>query len=352
VRRKQSLSYGANKEIKSVPAMRMYYKYVRRTYHPELNTQGPAAKKLINYYISIRPQGANTKSLRITMRSLGDLVRFSEASARAHFRNEVTEKDADIAIKLVSSSIASSGFNQFTEEYLPLNKPSKKSLRVGDVNSEKLSGFITAADLLKNKKGDLVMQELDVIARKRKDRFYRDVAIKMKKFVRLIKAYGLIRCRDCRGDGYVYDGPLRNTCYNCKGLGGDTTPFDYTDITSILLQYGLNANDVQEFMKVMIKKQIITSDFRSKTAYHPVNDYRTTLLDLAAIEVRVESAFEDSVVESDKEKREKKIDPALRERITQMGSKVPEALRKKVSKELQSVEEDDGDEDGDEEEEE
>ena len=97
--------------------MLMFNKYVRKKFHGTIDPNSKAAEKLEKFYITIRPSAANAKSLRITMRSLGDLVRLAEASARAHMRNEVTEKDADIAIKIVAASIASSGFNMFTGEY-------------------------------------------------------------------------------------------------------------------------------------------------------------------------------------------------------------------------------------------
>jgi DNA replicative helicase MCM subunit Mcm2 (Cdc46/Mcm family) len=354
MRRKQSLSYGPNKNIKSVPAMRMYYKYVRTTYHPELNPNSSAANKLIKYYISIRPQGAHAKSLRITMRSLGDLVRFAEASARAHFRNEVTEKDADIAIKLVSSSIASSGFNQFTEDYVPAQKGNNNKKKTIDDLHGPMQGFITAKDLLNNKKAGEIMQGMEIIAHKRQNRFQREIALKIRKFTRIIKAFGLVRCRDCRGEGSVQDGQIRNTCYNCKGVGGEIQSIDYNDISSVLLQYGLNSNDLQEITKLMIKKQIITPDFKAKNRYHFVSGYQKTLLDLAGIEANIEVALQDDDTVVPPKREPKPLDPALKDKINQMKSRVPEALRKKVSKELDSVGEDDDDygDDGEEEEEE
>jgi hypothetical protein len=321
----------------------MYYKYVRTTYHPELNPNSLAATKLIKYYISIRPQGAHAKSLRITMRSLGDLVRFAEASARAHFRDEVTEKDADIAIKLVSSSIASSGFNQFTEEYVPQSKDKNKK-SVDDLHGP-LKGFITASDLLNNRKAAEVMQGIEVIARKRQNRFNREVGLKTKKFIRVLKAFGLIRCPFCRGEGQVQDGPFRNTCYNCKGIGGETKPLEYNDVSSVLMQYGLNGNDLQEITKLMIKKQIITPDFKNKNKYYFVSGYQKTLIDLAGIEANIGAALE--VEEEIPKKKAAAMDPAMKERIKNMQNKVPEALKKKVSKEL----EEDVDEEDEEEEE-
>ena len=174
----------------------------------------------------------------------------------------------------------------------------------------------------------------------------------MKKMIRVIKAYGLVRCRDCRGEGSVNDGQYQNTCYNCKGLGGQISYFDLNDVTTILLQYGLQRNDILELIQGLLKKQIITQNFKSKSMYKVVakdDDYREALMNLAAVEANIEAVYGDEPIVK---KEGLQINPELKEKIKNMENKLPESLRKKVNKELESVEDDDEYEDEEDEEDE
>ena len=170
--------------------------------------------------------------------------------------------------------------------------------------------------------------------------------------LRVVKAYGLIRCRDCRGDGSVNDGRFENTCYNCKGLGGEKSNFSLTDVETILLNYGLQRNDILELFQALLKKQIITQNFKSKDSYQFVaKDYRQGLIDIASVEANTEAVFNDGPPPPIK--KENNLNPELAEKIRNMENKMPASLKKKVDKELEALNDiDDEQDDGEEEEEE
>lgn len=343
IRRAQLLSQKEDNinGIKSVPEMRMYYKYARKNYHPAINPKSEAAKKLVRYYVSVRPQSANNKAIKVSMRSLGDLVRFAEMSARAHFRNQVTEKDADIAIKIVMSSIASSGFNQFTGEYEQGQKSKKEK---GDIplnlDGGPIDGYLSSKDLLANKNAAIIVgQDMEVLARKRRDRFYRDIAKKMKKFVRLVKHYAMTKCPDCNGDGYIYDGNMRNQCYPCLGQGGYTHSFYLGDVSKQLFAYGVSVTDINEIMNIFIKKKILTSVFDTPDTFQPVNDFRKTIMDMTAIEANIALMYDTGIEEDIKfqEHQQQQVrprNPELLRKIQEAKDRMSQAFRDNIRKEL------------------
>ena len=326
IRRKQRITFG-NKIVRSVPEMLMYNKYVRKNYHPTIDPNSKASEILERFYISIRPSTANAKSLRITMRALGDLVRLSEASARAHMRNEVIEKDAEIAVKIVQASIASSGFNMFTGE---VKKISPSDLR--DIPE----GFFTAKDLLSNRtSAEIVGMDLQSLAKKRENRFYREVALKMKKVVRFIKLYALQKCKDCGGDGFRQEGHNRNQCYSCLGTGGHKQDFNINELQHTLTNNGLSNTDIHDLTSMLIKKGVILSKFENSNKYHVVKPYRDALLDLAGIEVNVRIAIESDL---DKHNKEMLIQrPDIQEKIDKLKKLMPSQSRDQIKRMLDSV---------------
>lgn len=333
LRRKQALTYLSNLDIKTVPEMRMFYKYSRKHFHPHLDPKSKASRKLEQFYISVRPMTGNTKGFRISMRNLGDLVRFSEASARAHFRNEVTEKDADVAIKLVSSSIASSGFNMFTGKYETVEDGGKGGKKLeGDAPV----GFFTAEELLHNKTArEIISDDLVKLANKRQNRFYREISNKMKKVVKVIKLYALMKCRDCGGDGFRREGGMHNVCYNCKGHGGFSQSFDLSELNYQLLNAGLTNNDIQDLVTHLIKKKVILPLFNDTNTYKLQKDYKNALLELRAIEAQIELVMD---VEHDKNIKNKELlvkSPEMQNKISKISNLMSPQLRDNVKKMLE-----------------
>ena len=330
IRRKQRITFD-NKIVRSVPEMLMYNKYVRKNYHPTIDPNSKASEILERFYISIRPSTANAKSLRITMRALGDLVRLSEASARAHMRNEVIEKDAEIAVKIVQASIASSGFNMFTGEVKKISPSDLKDIP---------EGFFTAKDLLSNRtSAEIVGMDLQSLAKKRENRFYREVAYKMKKVVRFIKLYALQKCKDCGGDGFRQEGHNRNQCYSCLGTGGHKQDFNINELQHTLTNNGLSNTDIHDLTSMLIKKGVILSKFENSNKYHVVKPYRDALLDLAGIEVNVRIAIESDI---DKHQKEMLIQrPEIQEKIDKLKKLMPSQSRDQIKRMLDSVNEED-----------
>lgn len=327
IRRKQRIMFG-NKVIRSVPEMLVFNKHVQQELSWLNRPNSKAAEKIEKFYISIRPSAANTKSLRVTMRSLGDLVRLAEASARAHMRNEVTEKDADIAIKIVQASIASSGFNMFTGEM--------KKIKPSDLTNIP-EGFFSAKDLLSNKTAaEVVGIDLQTLARKRENRFYKEVALKMKKVVKVIKMYALQKCKDCGGDGFRNEGQLRNQCYSCQGHGGYKQEFNLNDLQHFLSNTGLTNIDIHDLVTSLIKKKVISPKFENGNTYHVVKPYRDALLDLAGIEANVTIAIESDI---DKHKEMLIKRPDIQEKINKLKNLMPTQSRDQIKRMLDSVEE-------------
>jgi replicative DNA helicase Mcm len=340
IRRDQALSFhGKRSEIKTVPEMRMYHKYARKFYHPRLDPKSKAAKKLQMFYIAMRPMGGNTKGFKISMRSLGDLVRFAEESARAHFRNEVLEKDADIAIKLVSSSIASSGFNMFTGKYeLHQMEKDAESRKKGVPVS---GGFFTADELLKSKTArDIVQEDMERLAMKRQNRFYREIAGKMKKVTKVIRMYALQKCKDCGGNGFRREGGMSNACYSCSGSGGFKNDFSLNDVHYTLAEAGLTSSDITELTTNLIKKKLILPKFNSQNMYQVTKDYKNALLEFEAIDANIEL-----VMVAEMEKQDNKVkDPKMQEKINKLRNMMNPKAREEIRKKLEEVEDDDEEE--------
>ena len=327
------MSYGENKNIKSVPEMAFFCKYVRRHFKPELDPKSKAAKKLQQFYISARPLNAG-KGAKITVRSLGDLVRLSEASARAHMRNEVTEKDADIAIKILQASIASSGFNALTGEYDPQALEQQKQIE--NAKGGAPVGFFSAKELLENKTArEIMSQDLEKLAQKRQNRFYREVAGKMKKVVYVIKRYSLQKCRDCGGQGYHQEGNMRAVCYTCRGAGGFKDPFQMSELDYQLKNAGLTTIDIQELLAHLIKRKIIHPMYNNNNSYELTKDYKNALLELQAIQSQIEVMNE---VEPEQNKSPVK-DPDFQQRINKIKNMLPSSVRDNIRRKLDEVEE-------------
>lgn len=340
LRLRHKLSYGENKNIHSVQEMAFFNKYVRRTCKPEFDYKSAAGKKLINYYISVRPFNASGKGHKVTLRALGDLVRFAEASARAHMRNEVTVKDADIAIKIVQASIASSGFNMFTGEYdlhamEQEEKKKKAGVAVGD-------NIFSAKELFENKVAFEITEDIERLAQKRANRFYKEVASKMRLVTKAIQRYAIQKCRDCGGNGYRKEGGMSNACYNCESAGGFVSEFPISEVNYILEQRGLSQADITECITSLLKKKIITPKFNSKNSYQIVHKdkelspYQDALRNFAAVEANIAM-----VVDLEEEANKSLVrTPEMQEKINKLKNIMNPDVMKDVDKRLAELDED------------
>lgn len=79
--------------------LRKYIAYARKNVLPTLTEA--AAKKIKEFYIELRKMGMSSGSVPITPRYIEGLVRLAEANAKMRLSNEVEERDAEVAIRLV-----------------------------------------------------------------------------------------------------------------------------------------------------------------------------------------------------------------------------------------------------------
>ncbi len=57
-------------------------------------------EKILDFYVELRNSTDSEDAIPVTARQMESLIRLSEASARAHLRDKITEKDAEIAITI------------------------------------------------------------------------------------------------------------------------------------------------------------------------------------------------------------------------------------------------------------
>jgi len=90
--------------------LRKYIAYARRNCNPKMTNE--AKEKLFDFYLEMRKSSSGEGSpIAITPRQLESLIRLSEAFARAALKEEVTEKEAEMAIQLMKSSIRQVGID-------------------------------------------------------------------------------------------------------------------------------------------------------------------------------------------------------------------------------------------------
>ncbi|KAA8494300.1 DNA replication licensing factor mcm2 [Porphyridium purpureum] len=82
--------------------LRKYLLYARRFVQPRLNNLDE--DKLTRLYVQLRHESVATGGLPISVRHLESLVRITEAHARMHLREYVTDQDLDAAIAIVLES--------------------------------------------------------------------------------------------------------------------------------------------------------------------------------------------------------------------------------------------------------
>ncbi|MEM0377510.1 MAG: Minichromosome maintenance protein MCM, partial [Thermofilum sp.] len=94
--------------------LKKYVAYARRFIRPRLSEEAKA--KIVDFYVSMRAASESPESpIAITPRQLEALIRLSEAHARMHLRNVVTERDAEVAIQLMEYFLRTVGIDMTTK---------------------------------------------------------------------------------------------------------------------------------------------------------------------------------------------------------------------------------------------
>ncbi len=88
--------------------------YARKYIHPKLTSER-VIKRIEDFYVRNRSVAERGEApIPITPRQLESLIRLAKASARMHFREEVTEEDATRAIELINRYLREAGFDAST----------------------------------------------------------------------------------------------------------------------------------------------------------------------------------------------------------------------------------------------
>ncbi|MCQ8897981.1 MAG: minichromosome maintenance protein MCM [Hadesarchaea archaeon] len=88
--------------------------YARKYIHPRLKDE-KVIKKMEEFYVKNRSVAERGEApVPITPRQLESMIRLAKASARMHFREEVTEEDVIRAIELISKYLHEAGFDAST----------------------------------------------------------------------------------------------------------------------------------------------------------------------------------------------------------------------------------------------
>jgi len=135
--------------------LRKYIAYARRNCNPKITDK--AKEKLFDFYLEMRKSsGGENSPIAITPRQLESLIRLSEAFARAALKKEVTEKEAEMAIQLMKSSIRQVGIDLETGridiDLMMTGKP--RSLR------EKMKAVLDAIREVEDEKEDASLEDI------------------------------------------------------------------------------------------------------------------------------------------------------------------------------------------------
>lgn len=87
--------------------------YARKHIHPKLKDE-KVIKKMEEFYVRYRSVAERGEPVPITPRQLESIIRLAKASARMHFREEVTEEDASRGIELISKYLQEAGVDTAT----------------------------------------------------------------------------------------------------------------------------------------------------------------------------------------------------------------------------------------------
>ena len=91
-----------NDESLSQELLKKYVLFAKKNYNPQLTVS--ITKKLENFYVRLRQISSTVSGIDIVPRHLESLIRFSQASAKIHLRQQVEATDCDIAISMLLES--------------------------------------------------------------------------------------------------------------------------------------------------------------------------------------------------------------------------------------------------------
>ncbi len=110
---------------------RKYIAYAKQRIIPKLTDE--AVNKIKEFYVNLRNKpmrsGSEMKSIPISARQLGSLIRMAEASAKVRLSETVDDYDAEIAIKLIKYYLEHTGYDEET----------------GQIDIDKISGRIRSS---------------------------------------------------------------------------------------------------------------------------------------------------------------------------------------------------------------
>jgi len=140
--------------------LRKYISYARKNCKPKLTKK--AREKIKKFYVKLRTSDKNEqiKNIPLNARQIDGLVRLSEGSAKTRLSNEITEEDAERAIKLLTYTLEKIGIDPNTGKIDMDRITTGISGSVRDVFS-KVKKVI---DELENEKGKIIAIE-DIIKR-------------------------------------------------------------------------------------------------------------------------------------------------------------------------------------------
>ena len=259
-----SIKRGRVGNLHSLPYMAFWRLYVTETFDAKIDTS-PDSKPLQmlrKFYLEMRnmdmsrfvtldemedqDEATVQRIPSITMRQTGSLIRWAEASANAHHRNVVTEKDAELAIEIVRYSILNSGFNQALS-------------KAGLVDYAQRSGS-----------PKIPYMEIEKFAHRKRDRWHKESVRMFTTYEQQLKRYALGKCLTCRGKGYVitYHNMKEDQedCKVCGGYGSENLEFNLDHIKDNMKPRGFTQADFEYITDTYLKYRIIERNPR--TGYH------------------------------------------------------------------------------------
>ena len=148
--------------------LRKYIAYAQKK-RPNLTQE--AADRIQEFYISMRSRGSDEENgnVPITARQLEALVRIAEASARAELEDEVTEKDAERAIDILTYCLEQVGVDPETGEF-------DADIIESGVSSSQRNRLQSVKHIINNLAGDDEAEIEEVLDRAEEEGFGREEA--------------------------------------------------------------------------------------------------------------------------------------------------------------------------------
>ncbi|KAE8658898.1 hypothetical protein F3Y22_tig00116965pilonHSYRG00167 [Hibiscus syriacus] len=100
-----SAGLAADSKILSQDLLRKYLTYAKLNIFPRFHEKDMA--KLTKVYADLRKESSRGQGVPIAVRHIESMIRMSEAHARMHLRQHVTEEDVDMAIRVLLESFIS-----------------------------------------------------------------------------------------------------------------------------------------------------------------------------------------------------------------------------------------------------